>query len=137
MAIYCNFVNFVGLTMRKQKIGLSGENHQVSGPQKYSTLMAKPNMKSQPKQPMCANWPHWRTSFNSAFRWKSPQEATLNQIRSWPLVPSTSLPLPFLMLILMLGLIDKVCWQLMKKKKVLSSPKCFFFQVQDEDLSSV
>ena len=51
---------------------------------KYSSLMAKPNMKSQPKQPMCANWHRWRTSFSSAFRWRSPQEATKlsNQITS-------------------------------------------------------
>ena len=31
------------------------ENHQVRGLPKYSILMAKHNMKSQPKQPMCAN----------------------------------------------------------------------------------
>ena len=43
-----------------------------------------------------------------------------------------------LMLILMLGLIDKVCWQLMKKKKKFYQVQSvFFFQVQDEDLSSV
>ena len=43
------------LTMRKQRISPSGEDHQVKSPSKYSTLMAKPNMKSQPKQLMCAN----------------------------------------------------------------------------------
>ena len=55
MAIYSSFVHFVGLTMKSKRIGLSGENHQVRGPPKYLALMAKPNMKSQPKQPICTN----------------------------------------------------------------------------------
>ena len=46
---------FVGLTMKNKRIGLSGENHQVRGPPKYLALMAKPNIKSQPKQPIRAN----------------------------------------------------------------------------------
>ena len=74
--IYGSFVYFVGLTMRIKGIGPSGENHQVKSPPKYLGLLAKSNLKSQPKQPMCSNWPSWRTPFSSAFCWRTPQEET-------------------------------------------------------------
>ena len=44
-----------GSQQESKRIGPSGENYQVKGPPKYLVLIAKPNMKSQPKQPMCEN----------------------------------------------------------------------------------
>ena len=83
MAIYGSFIHFVGLTMRKQNDRPKWREPPNQRPTKILSSHGQAQHEISAKTAhVCKS--RWRTPFSSAFRWRSPQEATKlpNQIRS-------------------------------------------------------